>query len=155
MLFSLSHSSGYALLAIGKIKLLAAVTWLQAILFLSTVVWILPQSDAMAIIMIRLCVVAIGTIAVISITFAQIKGFGGSDYFLPLIRPLLATLIMAFVLSNIHPELASMAAAVRLILEILIGCLAYVGSIIFLWLIIGRPEGAESYLLKNFLYKFG
>ncbi len=155
LLFSLSHSSGYALLAIGKIKLLAAVTWLQAILFLSTVIWFFPQSDAMAIIMIRLCVVGIGTIAVISITLVQIRGFGASDYFLPLIRPLLATFIMAFVLINIHPELASMAVAIRLILEILIGCLAYVGSIIFLWLIIGRPEGAESYLLKNFLYKFG
>ncbi len=154
LLISLAHSGSYALLATGKVKLLAIVTWLQTILFLGTVIWLFPQSDATDIATIRVFVVAVGSATLISIVLVQIKTLSAGTYFKPMIRPLFATFTMAFVLVNLHPELVQMMPILRLIIEIFVGCIAYTGSIIFLWLLFGRPEGAESYLHKNILHKY-
>ena len=154
LLIALTHSGSYALLATGKVKLLAVVTWLQAILFLGTAIWLFPQAEATEIATIRVFVVAVGSLALIGIVLIQIKALSTSTYFKPMIRPFLAAGIMAYILMHLHPELVHMMPILRLIIEVIVGCLAYIASIILFWSLFGRPEGAESYLFKNFLYKF-
>ena len=152
LLIALTHSGGYSLLALGKVKMLAVVTWLQAILFLGTAVIIFPQAGAQAIAEIRLSVVAVGSLVLIGILFVQIEVLRARDFFGPMLRPLLAAALMALTLVLLHPTLANLAPIPRLLLEVSAGGSAYAASMALMWLALGRPEGAEAYLLKNILH---
>lgn len=152
LLLALIHSVGYALLALGKVKLLAAVTWLQAALFLGTAIIIYPQAGAVELATIRLAVVVTGSLILMGIVLVQIKALSMRAFFMPLLRPLLASAGMAFLLSELHPLLSNFLPLVRLIVEIAGGGFAYVSLMTIMWLIARRPEGAEAYLLKNILH---
>ena len=105
--------------------MLAAVTWLQAFLFLGTAVVIFPQAGANEIAEIRLVVVAVGSAVLIGTMLARIEALRAGAFFGPLLR---------------------------LMLEIGAGAAAYAASMALMWLALGRPEGAEAYLLKNILH---
>ncbi len=152
LLFALVHSGGYALLALGKVKMLAAVTWLQAVLFLGAAIALFPQSGAVELATMRLVAVVAGSLVLIGIVLTQIEALSPRAFFMPLLRPLLASGGMALLLIQLHPLLAGLAPLVRLLAEIASGGLAYVGGITIMWLLAHRPEGAEAYLLKNILH---
>jgi len=154
LIFSLTHSGSYALLATGKVRLLAMLAGLQIILFLIMAILFFPQAETAEIATIRVLTVSIGSIFVISIVIIQIQGFGIKDYFAPTLRPILATCSMAWILIQLHPELSHWAPFNRLLIEVLTGCITYATCIGLLWLLQGRPEGAESYLIKNLAHKF-
>ena len=151
LLLALTHSGGYALLAMGKIRMLAFVIWLQAALFFLTAIFLIPESGATGLAEIRLTVVAIGSLVSIWIVLHQIKALKTSAFLLPLVRPTLATIVMAITLYNFHFLFFDMAPFLRLICEIGIGGLVYSTSIGAMWVLAGRKEGAEAYLLKNFI----
>ncbi len=154
LLISLTHSGSYALLATGKVKLLAVVTWLQVILLLGLAILLFPQSGAIEIATIRVFVVAIGSVVIISLVLVQIKMFYIGDYFKPILRPLLSTGVMALLLIQLHAELVDLTPAIRIFFEVFVGCIVYTAIMVLLWLLQGRPEGVEEYLLKNFRHKF-
>lgn len=153
LLFALVHSGGYALLATGKIKMLAIVTWLQALLFLGAAVIVFPQAGAKELAEIRLAVVAVGSLVLIGIVLSQIKALSAGDIFWSLFRPVLASGLMALTLVALHPLLANLAPMIRLLIEISAGGAVYGVIITLMWLVSGRPEGAEAYLLKNIIRK--
>ena len=154
LLIALAHTGGYALLAIGKVELLAVITWLKAILFLGIAVLLFPTSDLVEIAEIRMLVVAAGTAVLMGTVVTQIKVLGISDYFLPMFRPLLASGLMAFLLIQLHAELISLSPIIRLIIEVMAGCLIYVTGILLLWIIQSCPKGAEAYLWEIISEKF-
>ena len=152
LLLALIHSAGYALLAMGKVKMLAFVTWLQAALFLGAAIVLFPHAGAIELATIRLAVVVTGSLALIGIVLTQIEALSPRAFFMPLLRPLLASGGMALLLSQLHPLLAGLVPLVRLMVEIASGGLAYVSAMTIMWLLARRPEGAEDYLLKNILH---
>lgn len=154
LIFSLTHSGTYALLATGKVKLLAIVSGIQILLFIMMATLFFPADSAAEIASIRVLTVTIGSIFIISLVIVQIQGFRIRDYFAPILRPVLATGIMAWVIIQLHPELTHWMSFTRVIVEVIIGFITYTASIVLLWLLQGRPEGAESYLIKNFSHKF-
>lgn len=153
--FALIHTGGYALLAIGKIKILAFVTWLQAILFLITAVLLVHSIDAIGLATIRMAALAFGSVILIGIVIFKIPTLSIKAFFYPLIRPAIATILMTLLINSIHPSLGDMPHILRLVSEIAAGSLAYSVCIISFWLFAGRPEGAESYLLRNIKQRFG
>ncbi len=154
LIFSLTHSGVYALLAIGKVRFLALLSGLQIAFFLAVVFLFFPQADAAGIATIRVLTVCFGSIFIISIVILQIKAFNIKDYFAPIFRPLSATGCMALVLIQLHPVLSDLTSFIRILIEIPVGAITYITCIISLWLLQGRPEGAETYLIKNFAHKF-
>ncbi len=152
LLLALIHSAGYALLAMGKVKMLAAVTWLQAALFLGAAIVLFPRAGAIELATIRLAVVVTGSLVLIGIVLTQIEALSPRAFFMPLLRPLLGSGGMALLLSQLHPLLADLVPLVRLLVEIASGGLAYVSAMTIMWLVACRPEGAEDYLLKNILH---
>jgi lipopolysaccharide exporter len=152
LLLALIHSAGYALLAMGKVKMLATVTWLQAALFLGAAIALFPHAGAIELATIRLGVVVTGSLVLIGIVLTQIEALSPRAFFMPLLRPLLGSGGMALLLSQLHPLLAGLVPLVRLLVEIASGGLAYVSAMTIMWLVAHRPEGAENYLLKNILH---
>jgi lipopolysaccharide exporter len=153
LLLALTHSGGYALLAMGKIRMLAFVIWFQAALFLFTAFLLVPGSGAMGLATIRLAVVAIGSMVSIGIVLHQIKALKAAAFFSPLIRPALATVVMAITILSLHSVFSNLVPFIRLVSEIGVGGAAYTGSIGAMWVLAGRTEGAEAYLLKNIIRK--
>lgn len=151
LLIALTHSGGYALLATGKVKMLAAVTWLQALLFLGAAVAVFPLAGAKELAEIRLVVVAVGSLALTGLVLFHISVLRPGAIVLSLLRPLLASGMMALALLFLHPLLGDLAPVSRLLLEIGAGGAAYAASLSLMWFGAGRPEGAEAYLLKNIL----
>jgi len=149
LLVALIHAGGYALLATGKVRMLALVTWLQALFFLGAAIFYAPGAGAFDLAMIRLVAVAVGSLFLAGMILAQVKGLGIRGFFLPLVRPLLASAGMAFLLQELHPLLTAMLPVARLTMEISAGCAVYVACTALMWLMTKRPDGAESYLLKN------
>jgi lipopolysaccharide exporter len=152
LLVALVHSGGYALLALGKVKMLAAVTWLQAALFLGAAIVLFPHAGAIELATIRFAVVVTGSLVLIGIVLTQIEALSPRAFFMPLLRPLLGSGAMALLLSQLHPLLAGLVPLLRLAVEIASGGVAYVSGMTIMWLLARRPEGAEAYLLKNILH---
>ena len=87
------------------------------------------------------------------IVLHQIKALKTAAFFLPLIRPSLATIVMSITLYSLHSVFFDMVPFIRLVCEIGIGGIVYSASIGAMWILTGRTEGAEAYLLKNFIRK--
>lgn len=153
LLLALTHSGSFALLAVGKIRTLAAVTWLQASLFLGTALVLLPHAGASGLASIRLAVVATGSVVLIGFVLRQIEALRAGSLFRPMLRPLLAAGLMALALTTLHPHLATLSPVLRLLLEVGAGGLIYGASLGGMWFAVGRPAGAEAYLLKNILHR--
>jgi uncharacterized iron-regulated membrane protein len=98
--------------------------------------------------------VVVGSAFLISIALFQIKAFHLNDFFMQILRPLIASGAMMLLLLQLHAELIDLAPIARILIEVVLGCAIYIVCLGGLWLLQGRPEGAESYLIKNFKYKF-
>ena len=153
LLLALTSSGGYALLAMGKVRMQAFVIWLQAVLFLLTAFLLIPGSGAMGLATIRLAVAATGSMVLIGIVLHQIKALKAAAFFSPLIRPALATIAMTIAIYSLHPVISNLVPFIRLVCEIGVGGITYVVSIGAMWVLAGRTEGAEAYLLKNIMRK--
>jgi lipopolysaccharide exporter len=149
LLIALTHAGGYALLATGKVRWLALVSWLQALSFLAAAIFGFPEAGAAETALLRLATVAGGTLITTLLLLVTIKRFGPRSYLSAVIRPLLASAAMAGLLSELDPWLATAIPPLRLAAEVGAGVMAYATCTILLWLLSGRPEGAEAYLLKN------
>jgi O-antigen/teichoic acid export membrane protein len=146
-----AHSCGYALLALGKVKIQAYIIWLQAILFILTALVFGGDASAENFATIRLAVVLIGSVLLIAAVLFQLRIMNLFEFSLPLVRPLLAASLMWLLLHNLHIYLTELTNLMRLAIEVLVGATVYFSAIIAMWLLVKKPEGAESYLLKNIL----
>jgi O-antigen/teichoic acid export membrane protein len=76
-----------------------------------------------------------------------------SEFLRAVIRPVAAAMAMALVVRLIVPEwteqMASMTALAWLIAGVLIGVMTYVGAMLLLWRLAGRPDGAERVVLAQ------
>jgi polysaccharide transporter, PST family len=149
---TIAHSSGYALLALGKVKIQAVIIWIQFILFL-LVFFIVATTDVEHFALIRLLVIAIGSVALISVMLRQVRALSAVALLFQLVRPALSAIAMMIMLNVLHPILIDLIPVIRLMFEIVLGGLVYVFFIGLMWHLMGRPEGAEAYLLKNILLK--
>lgn len=154
LVISLAHSTSYALLATGKVKLLALIAWLQAIIFLTLAILFFPHSGVIEIASMRMLAVAIGSTFLISIALIHIKVFHLNDFFMQILRPVIASGAMVLLLTQLHIELINLSPVARILIEVVLGCVTYILCIGSLWSLQGRPEGAETYLIKNIKYKF-
>jgi O-antigen/teichoic acid export membrane protein len=153
LVIALIHSGSYALLALGKVKLLAGITWLQTLLFLGVAVVIFPHAAAKELAEIRLAAASLGSLILIGIILSQIEALSAKAFFGPLLRPLLASCLMSLTINTLHPLLANFTPVLRLMLEICGGGSIYLASALLMWQLVGRPDSAEAYLIKNIMRK--
>lgn len=146
ILGAINYSGGYLLLALNKAKVSAAFVWAQVVLFLSMAEFVFPHGNALTIAQIRLGVGVLGFIPYgiyISYLMPTIKI---GDRLAYIWRSIIAAGLMISVLYE-FPLLVGVPVMAILLLKVLVGAFVYIASTIGLWLLVSRPDGAESYLL--------
>jgi O-antigen/teichoic acid export membrane protein len=149
---ALSHSSGYLLLALGRVRLQAVLAWVQFALLISLTVLVFPTSGAAGIAGIRLAVSAVATILLFVLVLQAVPILKLQDLFAHTWRPIIASCVMAGLLMLITLP-ANWPTAVQLMSEIALGGAAYVLTTLLLWRVSGYSEGAERYLLDTLRLK--
>jgi lipopolysaccharide exporter len=147
---ALTHSSHYLLLTLGKVKLQAIFSWLQLLLLAGFALAVFPDSGAKGIAQIRLGVSVLAMMIFLALVLKAVPELRWRNLLVYTWRPFVATCVMAGTLTTLMPDL-QWPHAVQLGVEIVIGGVSYVFTILSLWYVTGRQEGAESYLLEKVL----
>ncbi|MDI6750885.1 MAG: lipopolysaccharide biosynthesis protein [Rhodocyclaceae bacterium] len=149
---ALTHSSGYLLLALGKVRLQAVISWLQFGLLATLAVFVFPSGNAVWIAGIRLAVSFIAMCLLLFLVLKALPFLTWRDLFAHSWRPVCASAAMVGVLS-ITQWPAYWSSAVIFVATIALGATAYALTIWLTWRVAGMPEGAESYLLGKLAFK--
>ncbi len=149
VVLSLTHSIGYMLMSVGRIRTLCAFTWARLLLLVALLVLIFPRTNLVEVALAYLITSLTTFLALQAIAGRVLPGFGIAGMFRQAWRPLVAATAMSVIVIAVGRVLATQAATLRLAAEIGTGALAYVLAIILLWRVAGLPEGAERYLLAR------
>ncbi len=144
---ALTHSSVYLMNSLGRYRTLALVRWgvLAGLALLVFVVW--PASGAREIAWFRTGIGALTIGIVACLTMRYLPGVRMVQMGRVVVRPVLASLLMAACVAWITSSAADLAAWLRLGVAVSGGACAYAGCLAGLWHLAGRPEGAESWIL--------
>lgn len=147
-LSALGYSGAYLLTALGKVATLAIMGWIWSGLFILVNLVLYPSGDAIFLAYSRLFLGFVGIFVFSWLVIRQVDGLCWSDFFKVVIRPIIgATVLCLCVLQakKIMPD----ALWLQLLFEVLLGVFSYGSTVFILWLLAGRPEGSERYLLKK------
>ena len=145
---AITTSPGYVLITLGAVRWSAAVVWFRVALFLPLAFLMFPASGAEGLAMLRVLCMAAGlgvSILLLLRTFPEVRLW---EVLATVSRPILAAGAMAAALiwglgGVVLPPLAALA------LKVAVGALAYAAALAFLWFVVGRPPGAERYLVEK------
>jgi len=136
------------LTALGHVRFITLLVWLQLIAFVLLVAVFFPDSGLRDIAGFRLGLGA----ALAALIFGQavfLNTVSIADIIAGLARPFLAVLGMAAILLTLGPHL-HWPVLWKLIVEVTAGALCYTATLFGSWHLAGRPDAAET-LLANFL----
>lgn len=153
VLESITTSGRYVLLTMGKIRSAALVNWLQVLLFATGALLVLPHGSALQLAALRVATVAAEFLASIWLLRRVLSNVDVMDIVRTVLRPLLATTVMAFAVHSIGKTLQFPPLGM-LIAKMGIGMLTFPGALFLMWLAAGKPSGSESYLLDKALFFF-
>lgn len=145
---AMTHSSGYLLLTLGKVRLQAIFSWLQLVMLSSMTLLAFPQAGAEEIAYIRLTISIIAMMAFLGMVVHAVPGLGWRHLLANIWRPALATAGMAAALMFLPLSLGN-TTWVRLLAEVFIGGMVYSILLLLLWFVQRTPYGAERYLLEK------
>lgn len=145
---AITTSGRYVLLTMGKIRSAALVNWLQVALFAAGALLILPDGDAFQLASIRVVTVLAEFLVSLWLLMQTLSNVGVPDIIRTVLRPLLATGVMALAVSSIGQAI-QLAPVAELIVKIATGMASFPAAILLLWWVAGKPSGAESYLLDK------
>lgn len=145
---AIATSAGYVLITLGRIRDHAAAVWSQVGLFIISVVVFLPDSDAQAIAIVRVISSALGMLMTFLLLKRVMSSLRIAEIGASVIRPLLAVVVMAVIVIQLG-RIIDGSTLVALLAKVAAGAVSYVGAIAVLWIIAGRPSGAETYLFDK------
>lgn len=143
---ALSVSGAYVLLAMGRARITALHSWCQVLMFVVLAQFLIPTGGAMAIAVLRLVVATAGLLSFIYLVGREQPSWRLADVLRGVWRPCAAAALMVLVLWSL-PDLAHWPVLLPLLFKSALGTLVYGAAVVALWLIGGRPDGAEAYLL--------
>jgi lipopolysaccharide exporter len=150
-LLSVTTSSGYLLMTLGRVRNSAMIAWIRFTTFMLLVMLLFPDADALQIARIRLFCVFLGFLLVIWMTMRVLPNLKLTDLVRTVFRPVVAAVGMVAVLMTLDARLGIESAAVALIAKALVGAVTYASLVMAMWWCAGRPDGAETYLLRTVL----
>ena len=145
---SITTSSGYALITIGKVRLSALLLWAKVTIFCVGVYALMPAIDAIQIAQVRLATGVATVVLALWLVINAISNLTVQDILKTIMRPFAGAIAMSATLIWIFQD-STLPVIFALIGKILIGISAYSTTVIALWLIQGRPSGAESYVIDK------
>ena len=140
-------SAGSVLVAVHRVREVALVTWMHFGLFLGLALWMIDGMGLIGVAWAKLVATAVAAFVnfwlltrATQVTFADIA--------VSLIRPVLATIVMSAVLWEVSGVVAS-APIFGLLSMVVIGAVTYGLAATALWILMGRPDGAEHLILEK------
>lgn len=137
---------GNLMVVIGKVRLVTLCTLAQLIIFVV---------GALALIDYGLAGVAAAKVGAAAVFFLLVVDLlvrcfpvSRREVLAYLIRPILACIVMALVLLTINPYLPS-SPLMGILAQIFLGAFSYTSALLVVWLMAGRPEGTETFLLDH------
>jgi O-antigen/teichoic acid export membrane protein len=145
---AISTSANYVLTVIGKMRLLAVTSWVQIILFgvgvLALHEGLVPERIAQ----IRMAAILLTFGVSYWLVMRNIPGLTVGMLVHGTGRPILGCLAMVLAILLLQAEVAA-PLVVMLCLKVAVGAVAYVGTVLGIWYLSGRPAGAESFFLDK------
>ena len=145
----LTSSGHYVLIVLGRVGQSVAILWLQVAVFGAAVWLALPLDNAGTVAALRVAVTVLGIAATAALLVAALAPLTLSALSGAIVRPIVATLLMTAALIELGNHLP-FAPATVLIVKVASGVLVYAASVIALWRLAGRPNGAETWLFDKY-----
>lgn len=145
---SITSTPSYVLMSLGYVRLNAVVAWCQLTAFVSVAVLILPTAGALEIAQIRLATVLVTLVGLLFVLVRTLPLMRWRSLLGVLFRPIAGAVCLVLAVDYVAAFLPA-NPYVSLVAKVATGALAYVLSVVVLWLISGRPQGAESYLVSK------
>jgi O-antigen/teichoic acid export membrane protein len=146
---AVGYSGAYVLIAKGRFRTLATVSWVFLIAFAVFALLIFPDAGAEGIARLRLFLAIPGLLIFNWFVLREIEGLAALELLGAIVRPVLACTAMALAVAAID-GLVTLAPTAALLLKIGAGALVYVAVLLGAWFAAGRADGAEAYLLRKF-----
>ncbi|WP_206668724.1 oligosaccharide flippase family protein [Lacisediminimonas profundi] len=143
---AISASGACLLLAIGRPKVVAINAWLQVLLFLACAVWLIPHEGAVGVALLRLAVAGLGLASFVFLLVRELPALRLMDLVDAVWRPCIGAALMWLALSML-PLPGGMPVVLQLLWKVVLGAGVFIAAILALWLLSGRGDGPESYLL--------
>jgi len=149
MLASLQSNTGVAYIALGKPHIQVSLQAFSAVILIPSAILLSLRFGIEGVA--YAYVAANGASFTVSIFVAtKVLGVRLRDLASAVIRPLASALVMLVAISELREHLTSASGQLPILLAcVCTGAFVYVASIILIWTLIGRPNGAESFLLEK------
>lgn len=148
---AITTSSGYVMLVLGYVRLNVMVSFIQVGAFAALAMFVASGSDAIEIAWFRLIVAVVGALSTFVLVRIVFPVVAVGDFVRNAYRPILGVLAMAVLLYNIDKYMVY-PLPILLIYKIVCGIFAYVLTVLFIWFLCKKPDGAESYLINKFIF---
>lgn len=145
---AINSSANYVLTVLGKMRLLAVTSWVQIILFGAGLLFLQNGLMPERIAAVRMAAIVLTFGVSYWLVMRNIPGLTVGMLARGTGRPMLGCLAMAVALTLLGAEVSA-PALVMLCMKVVLGALVYVGTVLGLWYVSGRPDGAESFFLDK------
>lgn len=142
---AITTSGSYVVITLGYFRNAALVSWIQVFFFIALFL-AHDMKGAYYIAILRAVSVFIGLFFLLWLVMRALPVLKVSEMVKSVARPLIATLLM-YLAVDIFLGSVTYTPVSMLILKVLTGVLVYTVVVLVLWLLAGRPEGAEKYVL--------
>lgn len=142
-------SATYLMITLDHVKALAIFSWMQIGMFSMAAFWVFPTAGALQIAWLRLVVSGISDAVFVWMLLRFFPLLTLVDLARGVVRPLLAVLAMVACLLSFDASMPPLSPWLALVAKTLLGAATYIAVAVALWWALGRPPGAETFLLTN------
>lgn len=147
-ILGMGNSVYSVLTTVGQVRTAARLQWSRLImtgLVIFPVAYLTRDLEAVAMSRLSISCVLVPTLL---LTIMAPLNLSARDYAVTLWRPIVSALAMAAVVLGIN-SVISFTGNPRLLLDVAAGAFTYVGTLMILWNVVGRPNGPEAEFLRR------
>lgn len=145
---AINSSANYVLTVIGQMRVLAVTSWVQIILFGAGLLALHSDLTPSYIATVRLGAILLTFGVSYWLVMRSIPGLTVAMLARGTGRPVLGCVAMAAALMLLDAEVSALPW-VMLCMKVVLGAVTYVATVLGLWYLSGRPQGAESFFLDK------
>lgn len=145
---AISSSANYVLTVLGQMRLLALTSWVQIILFGIGLLVLNSELTPERIAGMRMTAIVLTFGISYWLVMRNIPGLTVAMLARGTGRPILGCLAMVLALTLLQHEVSA-PPVVMLAMKVALGGIVYAGTVLGLWYVSGRPDGAESFFLDK------
>jgi len=148
----LEAMSSHILLSVGKEKLSASLEWFRLVLLVPLVTWT-ARTDSAENVAIAAAAASALTLPVVAHYLTRTLDLTIGQLLLAVWRPAVAAVSLFYVTTAVPPWFDSQVLLLGI--KVAVGAVTYIGSLLVLWMLSGRPEGPERLVWNHLWTKKG